>query len=108
VTTEAIEAQQAEAEAEGTTYVLVALGEETYQVLPQKQWRLSHMRMLNDGDFEGWAEAVMPVEDAERFVDSDPTLEEFQHFSRAAARASGDRLGKSSGRPQSSRNGRKK
>lgn len=108
MSTEALESQQAEAESEGVSYVLVALGEDTYRVLPQKQWRLSHMRMLNEGDFEGWAESVMHPEDAENFLEADPTIQEFQEFSKAAARASGDGLGKSNGPRASSRNGRKK
>ncbi|MGW9637434.1 hypothetical protein [Nocardiopsis alba] len=97
-TTEAVESQQAEAEADGQDYVLVAMGEDTYRVIPQKQWRISFLRHLNEGDFEAWAECVMHPEDAEAFIERDPTLDEFTAFSKAAAKASGDSLGKSSGR----------
>ncbi|MEE2054650.1 hypothetical protein [Nocardiopsis tropica] len=100
-TPEALESQQAEAEAQGQEYVLVAMGEDTYRVIPQKQWRISFLRHLNEGDFEAWAECVMHPEDAETFIERDPTLDEFKDFSKAAARASGDGLGKSSGRRRS-------
>lgn len=100
-TNEALEAQAAEAEADGQEYVLVPMGEDTYRVVPQRQWRISYLRHLNEGDFEAWAEAVMHPEDAETFIDRDPTLDEFKDFSKAAARASGDGLGKSSGRRRS-------
>lgn len=99
--TEALESQQAEAEADSQEYVLVAMGEDTYRVIPQKQWRISFLRYLNEGDFEAWAECVMHPEDAETFIERDPTLDEFKDFSKAAAKASGDGLGKSSGRRRS-------
>lgn len=95
---EALEAQQAEVEAEGRQYVQVELDGTTYRVVPQREWRLSCLRALNEGDFEAWAEAVMHPDDHERFLDADPTLGEFQEFARQCARASGDGLGKSTGR----------
>jgi hypothetical protein len=101
--------QAQEAEAVGD-YVTVPVGDTGVEVriLPQGQWRMSHMRLLNTGDLEGWAECVIHEDDIDVFVDLDLTLDEFQDFSLAAAKASGDDMGKSRGRSRSSRSMRRR
>lgn len=102
-------AQAQEAEAAGD-YVTVPVTDTgiAVRILPQGQWRMSHMRLLNTGDLEGWAECVIHPDDIDAFVDLDLTLDEFQDFSLAAAKASGDDLGKSRGRSKSSRHMRRR
>lgn len=86
-------------------YVLVPLPNDTAEVrvLPQIKWRMSVMRFLNEGDLDGWAEAVIHPDDLDDFMDADLDMGEFRDFSEEAARRSGDSLGKSSGRSRSSR-----
>lgn len=86
-------------------YVLVPLPNATAEVrvLPQIKWRMSVMRLLNEGDLDGWAEAVVHPDDLDDFMDADLNMGEFRDFSEEAARRSGDSLGKSSGRSRSSR-----
>jgi formylglycine-generating enzyme required for sulfatase activity len=93
------EAQEAEASGE---FVPVPVGDIKVRVRPQKQWRMSHMRLLNQGDLDGWAESVIHPDDVEDFFDLDVTLAEFQDFAEEAAKATGDDLGKSRGRSKSS------
>jgi hypothetical protein len=102
-------AQAQEAEALGD-YVTVPVADTgvAVRILPQGQWRMSHMRLLNTGDLEGWAECVIHEADIDAFLDLDLTIDEFQDFSLAAAKASGDDLGKSRGRSRSSRNMRRR
>jgi hypothetical protein len=98
------EAQEAEADGD---FVPVPVGDVKVRVRPQKQWRLSHMRALNQGDFDGWAEGVLHPDDVEEFLDLDITLAEFQDFASEAAKATGDDLGKSRGRSKSQRSTRR-
>jgi hypothetical protein len=86
-------------------YVVVPLPNSTIEVrvLPQIKWRMSVMRLLNDGNLDGWAEAVIHPDDLDEFMDADLDMGEFSDFSEEAARRSGDSLGKSSKRSRSSR-----
>lgn len=86
-------------------YVTVPLPNSTdeVRVLPQLKWRMSVMRLLNEGDLDGWAEAIIHPDDLDVFMDADLDMGEFRDFSEEAARRSGDGLGKSSGRSRSSR-----
>jgi hypothetical protein len=73
------------------------------RVKPQRDWRMSDMRFLRDGDIDGWAESVIHPDDIDEFMELDITMDEFREFSEEAARRSGDSLGKSSGRSRSSK-----
>lgn len=86
-------------------YVVVPLPNSTIEVrvLPQIKWRMSVMRLLNEGNLDGWAEAVIHPDDLDEFIDADLDMGEFSDFSEEAARRSGDSLGKSSKRSRSSR-----
>lgn len=97
------EAEKQRIEADGD-YIPVPLGDTEIRVKPQRKWRMSHMRLLNAGDLDGWAEGVIHPDDVDAFFDVDPDMEEFQAFAEEAARRAGDSLGKSSGRSRSSRN----
>jgi hypothetical protein len=96
------EADKQEAEAAGE-YVTVPIRGTEVRVKPQLKWRMSHMRCLNQGDLDGWAEGVIHPDDVDKFFDLDPEMEEFREFSEEAARLAGDSLGKSSGRSRSSK-----
>lgn len=96
------EADKQTAEAAGH-YVTVPIRGAEVRVKPQRKWRMSHMRCLNQGDLDGWAEGVIHPDDLDEFMDLDLEMEEFQEFSEEAARRAGDGLGKSSGRSRSSR-----
>jgi hypothetical protein len=104
---ELTEVEKQEREADGE-YVPVPVKGETVRVKPQKDWRMSDMRLLNQGDFDGFAEALIHPDDVDGFLDQDLTLEEFREFTEEAARQAGDGLGKSSGRSRSSRNTRRR
>jgi hypothetical protein len=92
--------QEIEAAAE---YTHVPIGDIEVRVKPQRKWRMSDLRMLRAGDFDGWVESVIHPEDIDAFVEQDPTMEQFERFTEDAARLAGDSLGKSSGRSRSSR-----
>lgn len=101
------EAEKQEIEASGE-YVAVPVGDMEARVKPQRDWRMSDMRLLHAGDLDGWAESVIHPADIEDFMALDITMGEFQQFSEDAARLAGDGLGKSSRRSGSSRNTRKR
>jgi hypothetical protein len=101
------EAEKQEVEAAGE-YVLVPAGDVEVHVKPQRDWRMSDMRMLNAADFDGFAESVIHPDDLDTFLDLDMTLAEFQDFAEEAARRAGDGLGKSSGRSRSSKSTRRR
>ncbi len=51
------------------------------RVLPTKQWRLSALDALQEGNFKGWAaKALASTEDYDTFMDADPTLAEVESF----------------------------
>jgi hypothetical protein len=96
------EAEKQAVEAAGE-YVSVPVNGIETRVKPQRDWRMSDMRFLREGDIDGWAESVIHPADIDAFMDLDITMDEFREFSEEAARRSGDGLGKSSGRSRSSR-----
>lgn len=101
------EAEKQAVEAAGE-YVAVPVGDMEARVKPQRDWRMSDMRLLNQGDLDAWAESVIHPDDFDEFMDLDITMGEFQTFAEEAARLAGDGLGKSSRRSASSRNRRKR
>lgn len=101
------EAAKQEIEAIGE-YVPVPLGDAETRVKPQRDWRMSDLRMLNAGDLDGWAESVIHPDDLEAFMEQDLTLAEFQDFAAEASRLAGDGLGKSSRPSRSSRTTRRR
>lgn len=99
------EAQEAEVDGE---FIPVPVGDIKVRVRPQKDWRMSTMRLLNRGDLDAWAEGVIHPDDIDDFFDLDITIGEFQEFAEEAAQETGDDLGKSRGRSKSSRSTRKR
>ena len=100
------EAQELEAEldSEQGHYVTAALCGKDVRVIPPGAWRMSWQRALKAGDFDSFADLVLHPEDAELFLELDPTNDEFGAFVADAASKSGEALGKSSGpRPSSKR-----
>lgn len=89
-------------------YVAVPVGDTEARVKPQRDWRMSDMRLLNQGDLDSWAESVIHPDDLDDFMALDITMGEFQRFAEDAARLAGDGLGKSSRRSASSRSTRKR
>ncbi|QLJ01543.1 hypothetical protein HZZ00_11240 [Streptomyces sp. NEAU-sy36] len=99
------EAQEAEA---GDQYVTAELCGEQVQIVPPAVWRTSWSRMLNQGDLDGFAQAVLHPDDYELYLDLDPTITEFLAFTEDAGRRSGESLGKSRGPAPSSRRMRRR
>ncbi|MFE4818637.1 hypothetical protein ACFRFU_19820 [Streptomyces sp. NPDC056704] len=101
----AAEAQEAEAEGH---YVTAELCGEEVQIIPPSVWRSSWQRMLNQGDFDGFAKKIFHPEDYEFYLEADPTIVEFMEFTQEAAALVGESLGKSSGPAPSSRRTRRR
>lgn len=87
-------AEAQEAEADGK-FVTLLVGDLKVRIRPQRDWRMSHLRALNQGDFDAWAEGVLHPDDLDEFLDQDITLAQFQEFAEEASRETGDDLGKS-------------
>ena len=100
-----VEKQEIEA---GGEYVSVPVADVEVRVKPQRDWRMSDMRLLNEADLDGWAESVIHPDDLESFMEQDITMGEFQDFAAEAARRAGDSLGKSSAHSRSSRSTRRR
>ena len=86
---------RAEAEAEETGYVEVEMGGYTYRLKPQEDWRQSTQESLRLGMVNDWAEDVMPPEDYQAWLESDPTNRELEQFFEDMGRAAGVSLGES-------------
>ncbi len=84
-------------------YVHVDLAGRAVRVLPAQRWRASHLRALNSGDLDAFAEGVLYPDDVAVWYEADPTQDEIGAWVRAVAEAGGEALGKSSGRITSSR-----
>lgn len=95
-----------EAEAEDIEYVTVPLAgydgvTKEVRALPANRWRASALRLLNRGDIDGFMDLVLHEDDFEIYEELDPDQDGFAKFAEDAARASGEALGKSSGRTRS-------
>lgn len=106
--TEATAAEAQEAEAEEGHYVTAELAGEEVQIIPASAWRSSWQRMLQQGDFDGFAEKVFHPDDYAFYLELDPTIAEFMEFTQEAARRLGESQGKSSGPAPSSRRTRRR
>lgn len=61
----------------------------TVAVKPPRQWRLSALTAIRDGDFEAFAKKAMAsTGDYETFMDADPTIEQVETFMTALGEAS--------------------
>ena len=103
--TSAAEAQEIEA-TDG--YVTALLCGEELRVVPPGQWRQSQQRLLNMGQIDAFAEAVIHPDDIDLYFELDPTNEEIGEFVADAAQQAGESLGKSRGPAPSSRNTRRR
>lgn len=101
----AAEAQEIEAEGH---YVTATLCGEEVQIIPPTVWRSSWQRMLNQGDFDGFAKAIFHPDDYDFYLETDPTIVEFVEFTQAAAALVGESLGNSRGPAPSSRRTRRR
>jgi hypothetical protein len=101
------EAEAQEIEAEGQ-YVTAELCGEEVQIIPPAAWRTSWQRMLNQGNLDAFAEQVFHPDDYDLYLELDPTIYEFLEFTEAAARQSGESMGKSGGPAPSSRRTRRR
>jgi hypothetical protein len=100
-------AEAQEIEAEGH-YVTAELCSEEVQIVPPSVWRSSWQRMLNQGDFDGFAEKIFHPDDYELYLELDPTIVEFMEFTQTAAERIGESLGNSHGPAPSSRRTRRR
>lgn len=111
--TTAAAAQEAEAQHETDPYITVPLAghdgaARDVRVLPPTHWRASAMRALNGGDMDAFMSLVLHEDDYEVYVELDPDMDAIGQFAADAAREAGEELGKSSGRPRSSRRTRRR
>ncbi|MCA6090944.1 hypothetical protein LE181_01985 [Streptomyces sp. SCA3-4] len=91
-----------------TGYVPVELAGYPVRALPSQRWRASHLRALNAGDLDRFAESVLHPDDVDAWYEGDPTQDEIGEWVARVAEASGEALGKSSGRTGSSKSMRKR
>lgn len=95
---------QAEAEAPSDGSVTVHFATESGTadlVVPAPgKWKTRATRMLNQGNFEDWAQATLPDESYIKWQNLDPTNDEMEMFFTEWATASGVDLGKSRGLPR--------
>ena len=96
-----------EIEAEGHYFTAELCGEEV-QIIPPSAWRSSWQRMLNQGNFDGFAEKIFAPEDYDFYLEVDPTIVEFMQFVEEAAARVGESLGNSRGPATSSRRTRRR
>ncbi|MEV4739791.1 hypothetical protein [Streptomyces sp. NPDC049555] len=97
-----------EVDAADTGYITVELAGYPVRALVSQQWRASHLRALNAGDLDRFAEGVLHPDDVDAWYAADPTQDEIGAWVREVAEAGGEALGKSSGRPASSKITRKR
>jgi hypothetical protein len=84
-----------EVEVEETGWITVPWGDLTFRIRPGQEWRQSTNDALNEGSINDWAEAVMPADDYEAWLDLDPTNAEFGAFMQAMGEEVGAGLGES-------------
>lgn len=89
-------------------YVAADLCGKTLEIIPSGAWRQSVMRMLREGDLDGFLEEVLSPESYDVYLDLDPTNDEVGDFVNGAAEVSGESVGKSSGPNRSQRRTRKR
>ncbi|WP_370421953.1 hypothetical protein AB8O64_27595 [Streptomyces sp. QH1-20] len=89
-------------------YVPVELAGYPVRALPSQRWRASHLRALNTGDLDAFAEGVLHPDDVDAWYDGDPTQDEIGAWVAQVAEAGGESLGKSSGPRASSKTTRKR
>ncbi|AWT47529.1 hypothetical protein HXP45_01460 [Streptomyces actuosus] len=89
-------------------YVTALLCGEELRVIPPGQWRQSQQRLLNMGQIDAFAEAVIHPDDIDLYFELDPTNEEIGEFVADAAQQAGESLGKSRGPAPSSRRTRRR
>ncbi|WP_367129921.1 MULTISPECIES: hypothetical protein [Streptomyces] len=89
-------------------YVPAELAGRPVRALPSQRWRASHLRALNAGNLDAFAEGVLHPDDLDAWYEGDPTQDEIGEWVAQVAEAGGESLGKSSGRPRSSKTTRKR
>jgi len=94
-------AREQRAEALGHYLTTDLCGEEV-RIVPSGAWRASTNRKIRVGDLDGFMADVLHPDDYDRYVDLDPTADEFQDFVNEAQNAGGGQ-GKSAGPRRSSR-----
>ncbi|MFD8199973.1 hypothetical protein [Streptomyces sp. NPDC059701] len=102
---EAARAQETEADTEGEFLTVPLAGydgvSKDVRVLPANRWRASALRALNRGDIDGFMQVVLHEDDYDIFEELDPDTDGIGKFAEAVSTASGEALGKSSGRSRS-------
>ncbi|GHD70126.1 hypothetical protein GCM10010317_076760 [Streptomyces mirabilis] len=101
----AAEAQEVEAEGH---YVTAELCGEEVQIVPASAWRTSWNRLLQQGDFDAFAQKVFHPDDYDLYMELDPTITEFVEFTQDASIRAGESLGNSRGPAPSSRSTRRR
>ena len=86
------EAPKAEAKPDDGSIVVKLVtdfGEADLRVPPRGKWRSMAMNRLTQLDSLGWAALTLSEEDAEKWIDLDPTADEVQRFMEDFNRLSG-------------------
>jgi len=113
--TEAARAQEIEA-ATPTGYVSAVLtgaidGREVkadiLTLLPGR-WKASPMRILREGEMDAFMETILTEDGYDTYLELDPTQDQLGEFMADLSKVAGESVGKSSGRPGSSRRTRKR
>lgn len=104
---ETTEAEAQELEATGK-HINALLCDEELRIIPPGAWRQSWNRLLNAGQVDAFAEIVLHPDDYDRYLDIDPTMEQFGEFVGDAAERAGESQGKSRGPAPSSRRTRRR
>jgi hypothetical protein len=104
----ALAAVEAEVEAEADDGAVVvelvtADGSEDIRVPPTGTWKARAQRHLNVGDFDSWAELVLPADEREKWTDLDPTNDDVVAFFERWKELGGQDAGKSRNSRRSSR-----
>ncbi|MFE2324590.1 hypothetical protein ACFXD5_11845 [Streptomyces sp. NPDC059385] len=101
-TPEATPAEAQETEAAGH-YVPGTMCGKSMEAVPSGAWRQSTMRLLRQGDIDGFMGDVLSPDSYELYLDLDPTNDEVGAFVDSVGDASGEPVGKSSGPNRSQR-----
>jgi hypothetical protein len=99
----ALEAVEAEVDAEDDDSVEVPLGDTTVRVKPTNEWRSSGVSAMRQGDYSAWAQVCLVEGDAEVWDEIDPTMGECEAFFRAWGEITGQTPGKSRASRRSSK-----
>jgi len=72
------------------------------------RWKASAMRVLRGGDMDAFMSVILTEDGYDTYLELDPTQDQITEFMADLSKVSGETVGKSSGRPGSSRRTRRR